>query len=108
MPGGQAAQVRLARLVLNQEMVAVVHKLDRYGLTVATLWIGSNGINRTMVHDGMALHYKQFEPEQPMVQAFAHAQSERVARATARGLWCQDNPMESWSWRKSRARRVTT
>ncbi|MGV0961070.1 MAG: thermonuclease family protein [Limnohabitans sp.] len=56
MPYGHAAQVHLAELVLNKEVIAVTHKHDRYGRTVATLWVGTKDVNLTMVQDGLAWH----------------------------------------------------
>ena len=106
MPYGQAAQAHLAGLVLNKEVVAVVHKLDRYGRTVATLWIGSKDINLTMVQAGMAWHYKLYAHEQPQNQALNYAQSELIARTESRGLWQHENAAPPWMWRKSQIQPV--
>lgn len=102
MPYGHAAQAHLAGLVLNKEVVAVTHKQDRYGRTVATLLMGSKDINLTMVQAGMAWHYKLYAHEQPRNQATNYAQSELVARTEGRGLWQHEKPIPPWLWRKYR------
>jgi micrococcal nuclease len=54
MPYGQAAQAHLRDLVLNKEVIATTHKRDRYGRTVATLWLNSKDVNLAMIQAGMA------------------------------------------------------
>lgn len=102
MPYGHTAQAYLAGLVLNNEVVAVTQKQDRYGRTVATLLLGTQDINLTMVQVGMAWHYKRYAHEQPRNQAANYAQSELVARTEGLGLWQQEKPIPPWLWRKYR------
>lgn len=102
MPYGHAAQAHLAGLVLNKEVVAVTRKHDRYGRTVATLFIGTKDINLRMVQAGMAWHYKQFESVLDKSIARKYAQSEQTARFEQQGLWQQPNQQAPWDWRKNR------
>jgi endonuclease YncB( thermonuclease family) len=100
MPYGHAAQAYLACLVLNKEVVAMVHKQDRYGRTVATLWIASKDLNLTMVQAGMAWHYILYAHEQTKATATAYAQAESFARSQRYGLWQDKHPRQPWIWRK--------
>jgi endonuclease YncB( thermonuclease family) len=99
---GQVAQAYLRDLVLNKVVIAKTHKQDRFGRTVATLWVNSEDINLAMIHAGMAWHYKKYQTDQPKQQTAIYDKSEQAARTEMRGLWQQQNPTPPWFWRKFR------
>lgn len=101
MPYGRKAKTYLASLVLGQHVIAHVHKLDRYGRTIATLMLGAQDANLAMVQAGMAWHYKQYAEEQPRAEALAYAQAEEQARERCLGLWQDASPIAPWVWRKN-------
>jgi endonuclease YncB( thermonuclease family) len=102
MQYGQAAQVYLRDLVLNKVVIARTHKQDRFGRTVATLWVNSEDVNLAMIHAGMAWHYKKYQADQPKHLTAIYDKSEQAARTEMRGLWRQQNPTPPWFWRKCR------
>ena len=101
MPYGQKAKAYLASLVFGQQVVAQMHKQDRYGRTIATLMLGTQDANLAMVQAGLAWHYKQYAKEQPKAEALAYAQAEEQARAQGLGLWHDNVPTAPWDWRRS-------
>jgi endonuclease YncB( thermonuclease family) len=102
MQYGQAAQAHLRDLVLNKVVIARTHKQDRFGRTVATLWVNSEDVNLAMIHAGMAWHYKKYQADQPKHLTAIYDKSEQAARTEMRGLWRQQNPTPPWFWRKCR------
>ena len=61
-----------------------VERLDRFGRTLAYVWIGDELFNDTLVRDGYAL-VTTFPPNVRYVERFLDAQDE--ARSADRGLW---------------------
>ena len=102
MQYGQAAQAYLRDLVLNKVVIAKTHKQDRFGRSVATLWVNSEDVNLAMIHAGMAWHYKKYQTDQPKHLTAIYDKSEKAARTEMRGLWRQQNPTPPWFWRKCR------
>jgi endonuclease YncB( thermonuclease family) len=72
--------------------VAVVDT-DRYGRTVGDVYCGTNWINREMVAEGMAWHYKAFSMSETLATA------EQEASKAKRGLWADKEPGAPWKYR---------
>jgi endonuclease YncB( thermonuclease family) len=104
MPHGPEAKAHLAAMVLGKDVQAIAQKNDRYGRTIATLMLQTKDVNLAMLQAGMAWHYKQYEREQPQVQALRYAQTEQVAREEGRGLWGKVDAVPPWVWRHMRAK----
>ena len=102
MAYGVEAQAYLARLVINKEVVAIARKQDRYGRTVATVFLETDDVNLSMLKAGMAWHYKKYENEQSVIEAHSYARMEFNARNKRIGLWQYDSPMPPWEWREFR------
>lgn len=67
---------------------------DRYGRKVARIYVGRKCLNKALLQQGLAWHYKAFsdnkEYEKLMEQAKAHK----------KGIFRQKNPIPPWEWRK--------
>jgi micrococcal nuclease len=61
-----------------------VERLDRYGRTLAYVWIGEELLNETLVAEGYAV-VTTYPPNVAYVDRFVAAQ--REARESGRGLW---------------------
>ena len=61
-----------------------VERTDRYGRTLAYVWIGAELLNATLVAEGYAV-VTTYPPNVKYVDRFVAAQ--REARAAGRGLW---------------------
>lgn len=87
LPPGTAVQVReIAR--------------DRYGRTVAELFIANESINLQMVREGQAVVYRQYldgcaATKNQYLQAEAQAKQKRL------GYWNQKSPVMPWDYRRS-------
>ncbi|MEN8141764.1 MAG: thermonuclease family protein [Thermodesulfobacteriota bacterium] len=89
---GSAAQLTLGEVVRVEEVTR-----DRYGRLVATIWLGQQNINQTMVEQGYAWVYPAY-----CHKSFCRKwrQIEAEARAGRQGLWAAERPMPPWQWRK--------
>jgi micrococcal nuclease len=95
---GDQAKRMLSALIGKAECVVVPIDTDRYGRTVAILWIGEMYVNREMVVRGAAWFYSEFANDAALFAV------EEAARAQRRGLWALPlkDRIEPWVWRRER------
>lgn len=105
MPFGVEARDHLRSLVDigNGEVLLVPIEQDRYGRTVAELYVKDSrstaiNLNVQMVRDGYAWHYEKYSGNCPIRDEFAIAQE--MAQSEGLGIW-QGNPTPPWDWRKA-------
>lgn len=67
---------------------------DRYGRTVAWVYVDSFSVNEELVRHGLAWHYKQYSSDKNL------AQLEGDARARNIGLWSDPSSIPPWKFRK--------
>lgn len=90
---GNAAKKALSDMVFKKKVTVNSHKTDRYGRTVAEIWLGDRLVNLEMVKSGMAWNYVKYSRDP------VYAEAETEARAAKRGLWSQPNPLSPWEFR---------
>jgi micrococcal nuclease len=100
-PYGEAAANRLkALLPFGQVVTLAISDTDRYGRSVAKVYVGNQSINMAMVQEGQAVVYRQYlnacpELKERLLSAEASAKSHRL------GIWAQANPVMPWEYRHS-------
>lgn len=99
-PFAQAAQRRLAGLVMGQqEVIARCYDTDRYGRRVCDLVVAGHSVSYMLVSEGLAWANQaaggRFLRSEQLLQAQKRARHER------RGLWSMPDPQAPWSWRKN-------
>ena len=67
---------------------------DRYGRTVAWVYVDSLSVNEALVRHGLAWHYKHYSRDRNL------AQLEDDARARNIGLWSDPTSTPPWQFRK--------
>jgi micrococcal nuclease len=98
-PYGQAASIRLKQLLpVGQAVTLRIADTDRYGRSVAKVYVGDTSINLALVQEGQAVVYRQYlggcpEIRDRLLSAEASAKRQRL------GLWAQANPMMPWDFR---------
>ena len=92
---GQASKKALSDLIFNKQISLDVIGKDRYGRTLAKVYVGKKYVDLEMVKKGMAWHYAYFAKD-----AKDLAKAEKSARAKKLGLWKQSNPPPPWEWRR--------
>jgi endonuclease YncB( thermonuclease family) len=97
-PYGNEARTSLLRLVEGQQLVLVPIDTDRYGRTVADVWVGSRLVNRELVKNGSAWFYDEFSRDASLYEL------EQQARSAKRGLWALPTAqrIEPWRWRREK------
>ncbi len=91
---GQESKKALEEKVLNKWVFIVGEEKDRYGRLIADIKIGSRWVNKELVEEGYAWHYKQYSKDREL------AESELNAKKEAKGLWTADNPIPPWEYRR--------
>jgi endonuclease YncB( thermonuclease family) len=92
-PFGTVARDRLAALVMGRAVTVRNDGRDKWGRTLGWIEIEGQNVNRQMVADGLAWHYKRYSKDARLAAA------EREARAAGRGLWADKAPVSPWDWR---------
>lgn len=87
----------------NGSIVVVPVEKDRYGRTVAELFVMLPGeseihLNSEMVAAGMAFHYAQYSGNCPNQRAIVMAQE--MAKQQRLGVWADGSPEYPWEWRR--------
>ncbi len=101
-PWGQQSTSRLKQLLPPGTPVQVrTITRDRYGRTVAELYVGKQSINLQMVKDGQAVVYHQYlqgcaATKDQYLQAQVQAKKQRI------GFWNQKSPVMPWDYRRGK------
>jgi micrococcal nuclease len=93
-PYGQAAKKFTANLVTGKVVRVWPTDTDRYGRTIAFVFVGGTDLNKELLKAGLAWHYKQYSRDPEL------AKLEFEARSAKRGLWGEADPVPPWEWRK--------
>lgn len=92
---GDESTQALKRLIANKIVKLEVTDKDRYGRSVAKVYVDSTYVNLEMVKQGMAWWYEKYAPKDyDLSVAQVNAQKKRV------GLWSQQDPIPPWVYRQ--------
>jgi len=92
---GQRAKQATSDLCFGKSVRVVSSGQDRYGRTLAFVYVGDVCINRKLLRLGMAWHYKKYNSDQDLANMESESKNKKI------GLWSQPNPVPPWEWRKS-------
>lgn len=92
---GTQSRKALAKKVIRQQVRAEWFDKDRYGRILADIYLNDRWINREMLEDGLAWHFKRYNNSALLAAA------EVKAREAVLGLWSQPNPVEPWNFRRT-------
>jgi len=67
---------------------------DRYGRTIAWVYVRGRNVNVELVRAGLAWHYKRYSTDRILVYAELEARGKRL------GLWQERKPVASWEFRR--------
>jgi micrococcal nuclease len=99
-PWGYQSTQKLAQLIGNGSNLRVqTLATDRYGRTIAKLYIGDLYIQEELVRDGLAWVYTQYLNRCPTT-AERLIQAQQEAQLYRRGLWSNDEAIAPWDWRQ--------
>jgi len=95
-PFGMKAKQATSDLCFNKQVRVVKSGKDRYGRTLAYVYVGKVCVNKELVKRGMAWHYKKYNKDSEL------AKLEVLARKAKVGLWAQGKAIAPWVWRKTK------
>jgi len=96
-PYGGVAREYLIDKISGTNIIAHCYKKDRYGREVCTVFTQQGeDINALMLSAGLAWHYLAFADEQTRSERNRYSDNEAQAKANARGLWQDPNPVAPW------------
>jgi micrococcal nuclease len=100
-PYGAKAKAELSGLCFGKTVRAAYVNTDRYGRTVAHLYVENLDINADMIRRGAAWAYRKYLHD-PSLLAL-----EAQARNAGRGLWSlpPDQRIPPWDWRQQHRKR---
>lgn len=98
-PFGSKAKQALSDKVFGKTIRVEWNEKDRYGRMLGKVLLGERWINRDMIEDGFAWHYKTYSTDAELTKA------EDKARTAKVGLWAEKKPIAPWEYRKGQAAR---
>lgn len=93
---GQKAKQYTSSLCFQKQVRIVTTGKDRYGRTLAFVYVGNTCINRELLKAGMAWHFKKYNSNSEL------GKLESIARSKKIGLWSQPSPIPPWDFRKKK------
>lgn len=100
-PWGERSAARLRQLLPpGQEVRLRTVERDRYGRTVAEVYLGDRSVNLALVEQGYAVVYRDYLSgcEESRV---AYLQAENQARQQRLAFWAQSDPVMPWVFRQA-------
>jgi endonuclease YncB( thermonuclease family) len=93
-PFSQKAENYLSELIFGRTVRIIRKDTDRYGRTVAIVYVNKTNVNEALLRAGFAWHYTHHDnnPRWAML--------EQQAANAKRGLWADPHPTPPWEWRK--------
>lgn len=92
---GTQARQTLANMIFGKQVTLRIKTTDRYGRTVAEVFVGHTNINKAMVEQGMAWAYREYMTDTDYLRL------EGIAKSAKRGLWSHPNPIYPQDFRRS-------
>ena len=96
---GRQSTDRLKSLLSSGQLSIKPQTKDRYGRTVAELFIDSDNINLRMVEEGSAWAYRRYLKA---CNSNAYINAEESAQQKGRGLWSAGKPIAPWDYRRGK------
>ena len=82
-----AARKKLGKLIYDKEIRVEVLDVDKYGRYVGKVYAGARYVNRYLLKEGLAWHYKHYAADDELL-----AEAEARAKAAGWGIWATESP----------------
>ena len=90
---GKRAKQFTSKMVYGKDVEVRPVTSDRYGRTIAWIYLNGTCLNEALLKAGLAWHYKRYSSERHL------ADLETEARRTKAGLWSHPQPIAPWDFR---------
>lgn len=91
---GKKAKQFTADMVFRKQVKIEPKDQDRYGRTVAWVYVGGKNLCEELVRHGLAWHYKRYSRDQSLADLEMQARENRV------GLWSDPYAVPPWKYRR--------
>lgn len=98
---GARSKQALSEKVFGKDVEVKWREKDKYGRTLGHVYVDGRWINKEMIWDGLAWHFKKYNRMPDLAKA------EVVARDAKSGLWAFENPIAPWDFRHPKEAVVT-
>lgn len=95
---GSKARRFTSEMVFRKTVEVRPVEKDRYGRTVARVYVDGEYLNQLIVARGFAWHYKAYSAGDRVLE-----QAERHARSARNGLWSHPDPVAPWDFRRRKS-----
>ncbi|WP_163833267.1 thermonuclease family protein [Spartinivicinus ruber] len=97
-PYGQKAKQALSNMVFQKNVKAEIQTKDKYGRSIAHIYLGETWINAELVKQGAAWVYDHYSDSKELKQY------ESEAKAEKRGIWTLPTAQQvpPWEWRRNK------
>ena len=92
---GKRAKQFTSKMVFKKQVEIKPVTKDRYGRTIAWVYVGGKSLCEELLKAGLAWHYKKYSTDQVL------AVSEMKARQEKLGLWADPKPIAPWDYRSN-------
>ena len=96
---GQRSKQHLSELVFGRQVELHTHGLDRYGRTLAVIFVNGMDANLEQVRSGLAWVYERYVVQAGADIQASYRQAETEAWEQQRGLWSERDPIPPWVYR---------
>ena len=93
-PFGTKATNFVKKLTTGKTIVVEWEKKDRYGRILGYVYADGVNVNKELLKNGLAWHYKHYNEDQEL------AKLEQQAKDKKLNIWSDKNPIEPYRWRK--------
>jgi micrococcal nuclease len=91
---GTKAKQATSQLCFGKNVTVVKSGEDRYGRTLAMVYVGKLCVNEELIRQGLAWHFKKYNKDPEL------ARLENEARTAKIGLWSMGNAVAPWEFRR--------
>jgi endonuclease YncB( thermonuclease family) len=98
-PFGKASKQYLSSMVYGESVQVEVMDTDRYGRTVARIFVEGEDVNAEQLRSGHAWLYRQY-CKGWVCNEWGGLEAE--ARSSGAGLWADKDPKPPWQWRRDK------
>ncbi|PQO33019.1 thermonuclease family protein [Blastopirellula marina] len=96
---GNRSRQALNDLVYGKQVLVTYEKSDTYGRILGQIYLDGQWINRQLIADGWAWHYRHFSGDAELAETQTAASTKKV------GLWKDPQPQQPWRFRLDEKRR---
>ncbi len=104
-PFGQKAKSAMSKLAFGKQVQVSWSERDKYSRVLGHIYVGKTWVNKELVRQGVAWHYKKYSTDRGL------AADELSAKRKKLGLWQDPRSVPPWDWRRlsedQRVARVT-